>query len=192
MRGQIQTKTPLLDESSVRQFVEVVNIVGGVDLELRSEEIVELNNILKGVNRIFGLSEKTGLITDTTPGVRHLNGLQALSYARIRKLKGSDFGRTERQRKIIMSVAEKAKGMNIAEINRLCVAILKKVSTNLTQSECTSLMSKALEYLTYDMYSASIPKPGTYKDIYNDMLQIDFVQNYKMWKKLVLGEDDED
>lgn len=74
-------------ESDFSGFEKIIDTIGGVEIELTKEEA-----------EIVGVNE----------GVCTLNGNQALTYARIRKI-DSDFQRTERQRKIMNSVFEKAK-----------------------------------------------------------------------------------
>lgn len=171
-------------------FIDIVNIVGGVDIYVEESEAIELNRVLQSINIIIGDPINSGLFTDTSAKIRHLNGKQALAYARIRYNNGSDFGRTERQRKLIMTVAQQLTSLNVSQLNSLLTALLEKVSTNLTQSECVSLMANAMSYLRYDMESLGIPQYGMFKNItvnHKEMLEVDFVANYKAWKELVTG-----
>ena len=172
-------------------FMDIVNIVGGVDMYVTREEAIEMNNVLEGINEIMGHSKNADKLEDTSSGTKHLNGKQALSYARIRHVTGSDFGRTERQRKLIMEIAAEAKTLSVTQLNNLLTSVLKKVSTNLTQSEVTSLMANAVSYLGYEIKSFRIPADKTFRDIVVDkrqMLWVDFVENYKLWKDLVTGD----
>ncbi len=173
-------------------FIEIVNILGGVDMYVSSNEAYEMNNVLHVLNSILGDRSSADKLKDTSSGVKHLNGKQALAYARIRHNAGDDFGRTERQRKLIMTVAEEVKGLSVSQLNTLLTTLLKKVSTNMTQAECTSLMANALSYLNYEIVSFRIPTDDTYYDINVNgasMLNVDFVENYKIWKSLVTGKD---
>lgn len=172
-------------------FMDIVNIVGGVDMYVTREEAIEMNNVLEGINEIMGHSINADKLESTAAGTKHLNGKQALSYARIRHVTGSDFGRTERQRKLIMEIAAEAKTLSVTQLNNLLTSVLKKVSTNLTQSEVTSLMANAVSYLGYEIKSFRIPADKTFRDIVvekKQMLWVDFVENYKLWKDLVTGD----
>ncbi len=159
-------------------FKDIVNIVGGVDIYVTEQEAKVMNESLNAQNKL----------TDTSAGKKHLNAEQALVYVRIRKRAGDDFGRTERQRKLILAIAEQIKTSNVGEINELLTTMLSKVTTNLTKAECSAYISSALEFLSYETESFRIPANGTFADIPGDMLSVSFVKNYTMWKELVTGQ----
>ena len=185
-------KTDRFVQVDFSSFVDIVTLVGGVDIYVTRAEAVEMNNVMEGINEVFGHTKNADKLSSTSEGVKHLNGKQALAYSRIRYNTGSDFGRTDRQRKLILAVADKIKTLGVGEINQLLTTMLSKVTTNLTQSECTSLISSALTYLSYDMESMRIPSDGTYEDATvggrKDLLLVSFVDNYKKWKELVTGD----
>ena len=83
-------------------FTALVDGLGGVDVEVTEDEADYINN-----RHRYG-NEKKPDYFESGESV-HLNGYQALWYARIRKL-DSDFMRTQRQRKVISSIASKVKG----------------------------------------------------------------------------------
>ena len=169
-------------------FMSIVNIVGGIDIYVTDKEVEQLNKNVWHLNRLYGYDNGSDMLTDTSSSVKHLNGKQALAYARIRYLAGSDFARTERQRKVIIAVADKIKTLNVSQLNSLFTTLLSKVKTNLTQSECTSYIASAAEYLSYDIESFRIPDDGTCVDIVlsgREMLKVDFLENYKRWKTLL-------
>ena len=78
-------------------FRKIVNHVGGVDIELTEAEAKYMNDT----------SEKYKT-KHVEPGMQHLDGAQALSYARCRKI-DSDFNRTKRQRTVILALVKKIK-----------------------------------------------------------------------------------
>ena len=168
-------------------FMDIVGIIGGVDMYVTHDEAVEMNVVLEGINEMYGHAKDTDKIT-TSAGTKHLNGKQALAYARIRHNTGNDFGRTERQRKLIQEIAAEAKSLSVSQLNTLLTTVLKKVSTNLTQSEATSFITGAVNYLSYDIVSFRIPADDTYRNVNINgasVLTVDFVANYKTWKALV-------
>ena len=169
-------------------FMDIVDIIGGVDMYVTYEEAVEMNRTIDSLNYIFGEKGSADKLRNTSSGTKHLNGKQALAYARIRHVTGNDFGRTERQRKLIMEIVSEAKDLSVGQLNTLLTTVLGKVSTNLTQSEVKALMSNAVNYLGYDIIPFRIPADNTYDNVAINgasVLYVDFVKNYKAWKSIV-------
>lgn len=161
-------------------FVDVVDSIGGIEVEVTEAEIPVLNSYVKELNKLNGREEGTYYVTQS--GLQHLNGTQALGYARIRYVGDGDFERTNRQRIVITKVFEKAKTLNLLEINDLLNTFLPQVKTNLAQEEILSLMLKALEYLQYDLESHRLPVDDSWKYMrVNGMsvLGIDLEKNQK-------------
>lgn len=167
-------------------FVDVVDSVGGIDIEVIEEEIPVLNNYVKELNKLNNRIEGTYYVTES--GLQHLNGTQALGYARIRYVGDGDFERTSRQRIVIEKVFEKAKTLNLLEINDLLNTFLPQVKTNLTHEEILSLLLKTLEYLQYDLESHRLPVDDSWKYMrVNGMsvLGIDLEKNQKALKEFI-------
>ncbi len=94
-----------------------------------------------------------------------LNGEQALWYSRIRYL-DSDFKRTERQRKVITAIVEKASQKSIGELYSLAEAIVPLVKTNMSTNQILSLGLTAFKNKMYEypIVQQSIPADGTWYD----------------------------
>lgn len=171
-------------------FANLVDAVGGVDLELTTEEIEYVNGYLVEYNMLTNRPQGTDNMDTTKPGMVHLNGPQALAYCRNRYI-GTDFGRTERQRKVLTAVIKKmptAVGTNYQE---LIDGLMPNLTTNLTQSECYRLSLMAGKLLTYDIISDNIPQPGTYQNATirkMAVLEVDFEANIKYLKEKIYGE----
>ncbi|MGL5506585.1 MAG: LCP family protein, partial [Paraclostridium sp.] len=86
-------------------LAKVIDILGGVEVELKDYEAKQINNNLVELNSIEGLSEGSDYISGK--GIKNLNGRQAVAYSRIRKEGNGDYQRTERQRNILKSLAKK-------------------------------------------------------------------------------------
>lgn len=128
-------------------FEKIVDIMGGVDIELTR---AEANHMNKSTN--WGLSE----------GVNHLNGEQALAYARIRKI-DNDFYRTNRQRTVINVLIEKCRGLSLGELNELLQTILPMVTTDMDSSVITEYALDLLPLIPeLEVTSQAIPAEGTY------------------------------
>ena len=104
------------------QFRNIIDLLGGVEIELDEAEARYIN---KKMNT-----------RDVEPGVQILNGRQALWYARNRSTGGtSDFGRTNRQRTVLNALIEAYKNKPLTEMIGLLDDILPLVTTDLTQGE---------------------------------------------------------
>ncbi len=161
----------------------VVDYVGGVDLDVTAAEIAVMNNYIAAQNKIFGNATGTDLISESDAGYIHLNGNQALAYARNRYV-GSDFSRTERQRKIVELVLEKLETMSLTELTSFAETFLPQVKTNLSESDVLDLVTLMLSIGNYSISTFVIPQSGTWSNatIRNmSVLKVDFVSNYKKW-----------
>ena len=124
---------------------ETVELLGGIDVEMKKEEVIHLNNYCVETSKVTGM--------DYTPleeieGVHHLNGVQAVAYARIRKTSGNDFRRAARQREVIYKIVEKAKNSSIATLNTVLDKIFPMIYTSLTEKE---ILSMGMDMLSYDI-----------------------------------------
>ena len=173
-------------------FANLVDAVGGVDLELSSKEVEYVNGYLVEYNILLGRPEGTDYFQDTSGGMVHLNGPQALAYCRNRYI-GTDFGRTERQRKVLTEVIHKLPKGVLTNPRELIDGLMPNLTTNLTQAECYRLSLMAPKILTYDIIQNSIPLEGTYKDAtIREMavLEVDFDANKKFLQENLYGEGD--
>lgn len=170
-------------------FANLVDAVGGVDLELTNEEVQYVNGYLVEYNILEGRAEGTDYLDTSLSGIIHLNGPQALAYSRNRYL-GTDFGRTERQRKVLSSVMKKLPTSVVTNPKELFNGLLPNLTTNLTQQECFQLSLQAGKLLTYEVVQNSIPIEGSFKnaDIRGmAVLEVDFEQNNEFIRKNIYG-----
>lgn len=124
---------------------EAVELLGGIDVELKEEEVVHLNNYCVETSKVTGM--------DYTPleekaGVHHLNGVQTVSYARIRYTSGNDFRRAARQREVIYKIVEKAKNSDIATLSKILDKVFPKVYTSFTKAE---ILQMGMSMMSYDI-----------------------------------------
>ena len=96
-------------------------------------------------------------------GVHHLDGFQALEYARIRKI-DSDFKRTERQRKVLTLLMEKAKKMSYTQLIGIVYKAVSHVDTNMSTDEFLDIAANAITYASYTIENGyHIPEDGMFK-----------------------------
>ena len=151
-------------EVSFDGFIRMIDYLNGVELELTEAEANYLNNDTLYVQRTI------------EPGVQVLQGMEALSYARMRKAAGdgeSDIKRTERQRKLVASLLEKFRYMSLSELNGWIDELLPMVTTTMTPSDVTKLATKILPMVrNLKMQGETIPVGktgwGEMYDIYGD------------------------
>lgn len=118
-------------------FVKVIDAIGGIEVTIKDYELDELNKyILDG-----GGSEKDLL---SAPGTYNLNGYQALSYARIRKVGDGEYERTERQRAVIQIALEKIKDMSPVKLVALLNELFPYVKTNISLGDAMNYGFTAL------------------------------------------------
>lgn len=171
-------------------FANLVDAVGGVDLELTNDEVRYVNGFLVEYNILEGNPEGTNYLPEDLSGMVHLNGPQALSYCRNRLL-GTDFGRTERQRKVLSAIIKKAPASLLTNPGELFEGLLPNLTTNLTEAECRNLSLQAGKLLSYDIVQASIPIEGSYSNAtIRDMavLEVDFEKNKEYIRTNIYGE----
>lgn len=156
-----------------KAFQEVVDKLGGVDLEVKPYEVNEINKFIKEVN-----GKNADLLKGA--GVQHLNGQQTLSYCRIRMVGNSDYERTERQRRVLSLLIEKMRKTNFVKLTEAMNSILPYVKTNIPTSKLMSLAYTAYKYSTSPVESMRIPVDGAFKgmNIYGaDVLVPDVEKN---------------
>ena len=129
-------------------FVEVIDAVGGVDIELTEDEVWYLAGY-------FGW-------WDLEEGVNHLDGEQCLHYSRIRSIDG-DANRANRQRIVISALLDKAKSLSIKEMNNLIFTVLPMITTDLSNAQITNYAMELLPLLKdLTISTQQIPAEGTY------------------------------
>jgi anionic cell wall polymer biosynthesis LytR-Cps2A-Psr (LCP) family protein len=82
----------------------------------------------------------------TEYGLVHLDGTQATTYARIRKLAGDDYKRASRQRIVLQAILEKAKKADIGTLTSICNSVVDDISTSLSLSQILSLAKSVTSY----------------------------------------------
>ena len=144
-------------------LVRIIDAIGGVEIDLSEAERERLNVAMLKTRSVFEpLGYVAHEVTQYGEGI-HLDGLQALSYARIRKI-DSDFVRTNRQRTLLNAIVGKLRRnlWNPAMLARLTQTVMASVKTNMSAMQILSLGEKAL--LTGGADQLRLPVEGTYTD----------------------------
>lgn len=137
-------------EVDFQRFEKLIDLLGGVDVSLNQAEVDYLYNG-------YGMRWD-----ELHVGVNHLNGEQALAFARLREI-DSDYRRTERQRKVIMSVMNAYKNQPLDQLLPMLEETLGIVTTNMDNGEIFSLALEMFPMLSSaQIDTMQIPAHGTF------------------------------
>lgn len=170
-------------------FESIVDILGGVDIELGSEEAKYLNK----TNYISNPAYR-----NVSAGMNHFNGNQALGYSRVRKVvtlggANNDFGRTLRQRRVLNAIFEEYKSKNLFELMSIMDKVLPFVKTDLSGSEISDLLQAVVENRIFTIENHRIPANEYYTAARNErgaVLILDFEANIKeLYRVIFLDEE---
>lgn len=147
---------------SFETFQKIIDELGGIDIEITPAEAQYLNTknyVSKKSNR------------NLKPGWNHMNGNQALGYARVRyraTLDGSvdDFGRTSRHRRVIGAIFKEVKKSNPITLVKLLDTIFSQVQTDIKKSNASSYLAEIMEFSLdgVPLDNFRIPIDGTYRE----------------------------
>lgn len=129
-------------------FRHVIDLAGGVDIDLTAAEAKHLSNMRNEWNFV--------------KGVNHLDGEQALNYSRIRKL-DNDLNRSNRQRNVLIALVNKAKGMEFSQLYTTTKGMLSMVKTDMTDAQILGYVTELAPLLPeLAIVSQRIPADGAY------------------------------
>ena len=134
-------------------FVQIVNAVGGVDIDITEMEAKALNWEVPSNSML--------IVNHVDPGLNHFDGYTALQYARLRKI-DNDWKRVERQRTVIEAVLDQVKNASVMELDNLLNTVLPLIQTNFTKTEIAALLVQLPGFLGCDVQQMSLPLQGTY------------------------------
>ena len=141
-------------------MVKVIDDLGGLDLEITEGEMNQINKYKKDVDLVTGKSTPNV----TQYGLVHLDGTQATTYARIRKLAGDDFKRASRQRIVLQAIMEKAKKADFGTLTNICNSVIDDISTSLSITQILALAKDVASYriesttgFPFDLTTKSLP-----------------------------------
>ncbi|MBR4587718.1 MAG: LCP family protein [Lachnospiraceae bacterium] len=139
-----------IDYYATVNFYNMINIIdalGGVDIDVTDEEANVMAIYIKQMCQGIGLDPTPYYVTTT--GHIHLNGMQAVAYARNRYTKGWDYKRTERQRIILTAMFAKLQASDLGTINSFLNAALPNITTNMPGDIVMYFVNNASLYLGY-------------------------------------------
>lgn len=171
-----------------KAVADTIDLMGGMDIEMSAAEGKAINQFIWEVIDATGIQSHK---VSETGGMYHLDGVQTVTYARIRSVGQEDLRRAERQRTVIRLMLEKAKSMNMGTLSRIADTVLPGISTSLRLNDILSLLSFMGDYEIG--VTATVPFEGYYIDqdggsyyVYCDTL----VDNVSMLHKILYDKKD--
>ncbi|MBR2942134.1 MAG: LCP family protein [Clostridia bacterium] len=137
-------------------FCDVIDALGGIEVDMSADEAAHINRTARqeySAQRFSRLSEGDG--------VKTLSGEQALAFARIRKL-DNDFGRGQRQRRVILAVLEKVRSLGFGGQLGFVKSCLDCMSTNMGLGDIMTLGMAIVRGGMEDVRQLGLPSAGNY------------------------------
>lgn len=119
----------------------VINILGGVDIEISPSEFYYINAFITETVKGTGI----GSTQLDGPGLKHLDGVQAVAYGRLR-LMDSDYARTERQRIVIQKAFDKVKTADLSTLNDVVGHVFSMCATNIEFGDLAGLVKDVAKF----------------------------------------------
>ncbi len=138
-------------------LIDIVDALGGVDVEISKSEAGVIN---KDVYNDFPHAQ----VTKVQGGVAHLNGVQALTFARTRRL-DNDFGRTQRQRRLLSALLAEVKKSSPGELYSFARTCMEHTSTNISFDRMLELGGTLLRSGLDGFEELSLPSKGNYRNV---------------------------
>lgn len=153
-------------------MAEAVDALGGLDLPLSYAEMVFMNDYCIETSEETGKSYTPVELPDPKPvdeeaalGEYHLNGVQVVSYCRIRYTSSMDMGRTERQRRVIGLMVDKAKKAGITTIFNIMDQVFPLITTSVSKTELLNMVPSLIGYNIAD--TTGFPSKYKFADVKN-------------------------
>ena len=175
-------------EVDMEAFRDVIDYLGGVQIELSEGEA----DFLKRAYQNSKHGEK-----DVKAGMNNLTAYQTLAYCRIRQDASGEYGRTDRQRKVLISLYKSLKKEDIQLLSTTIYRSMKYITTDLDDKTITELLMSVLYINTDEIQQLRIPYEGSYEEGRLDegngpwVIQVDYEKNREALNYFIFGEGDD-
>ena len=150
-----------------RAVADVINMLGGVDIDITEKEFKYMNAYIHETSIESKVNVKNPAAEYIKkPGMQHLDGVQAVAYARLRYM-DDDFTRTKRQREVISQVLENAKKADLATLTNVIDTVLPQIAFNVDVGDILELAKGVNRYnivgsegFPYDLRTQMMGKKG--------------------------------
>ena len=124
---------------------KLVDAIDGIDVHMTQQEVIHMNNYCIETSKVTGMDYEP-IEAEEIPREYHLNGVQAVSYARIRYTTGNDMKRTQRQRVVIHKIVNKAKKYGLKTVQAMITEVFPLCKTSLSSAEIIRMASQMFGY----------------------------------------------
>lgn len=137
----------------------VIDAIGGVEIDVKPNEVKYVNEYMKETAQL----QNKEMIPLTASGKQTLNGMQAVSYARIRAVGNGDFERTERQRLVLSAMLDKVKSKGATAIPKLLFEVTPHIETSLSRGDILPLAYEFFKQQPLVLEQERFPMDGDWK-----------------------------
>jgi len=140
-------------------MASLIDAIGGIELRVEAFELSPLNGILSYYNYQRGVPEEQGRLAQA--GTQPLTGLQAMSYARIRK-PDSDFERVTRQQRVMEAIYQKMLDLEAGQMADIILRFADRVATDISLTEALGILSGLLKVQDLALSALRVPVQGAF------------------------------
>lgn len=165
-------------------LADTVDLLGGIEINLSKAEAREMNRYIKETSKIVGKES-----AKVKKGLQTLDGVQAVTYARIRKNVGGDYQRTDRQRAVVETIIKKTKQTDLGTVREIVNTVSKQISTSLTLSEMLELATGVSKFhlsgtkgFPFDYTDGNVVNAGSV------VIPVDLTSNVKQLHSFLYGD----
>jgi LCP family protein required for cell wall assembly len=143
-------------------IADIIDAVGGVEIEVVKNELLYINAGVSSQCSKLGIDDEPYMLKSA--GKQHLNGIQAASYARIRKTSNAegtsdDYGRTDRQRYVLEQMFNKVKILEWNQMLELAKVIAPMCETSISFTDAIDI-AKDILLEKPQFFESRIPSQG--------------------------------
>ena len=149
-------------EVNFENFKEIIDSIGGVEINITEEEMNAINKHIKSINKQNGVLENEGLIQE--PGANNLNGTQAMAYASVCHIGNLNFDLTKRQQTLLLELTEKIRELDIFQIIRFYKSIPYFMETEIDNKQMSELAQIGINCDISNIETYNIPEDTGYTD----------------------------
>ena len=141
-------------------MIDIIDQLGGVDMEVRDDEIENVNMYIMSMCPYMGLDANNYMLSQG--GYLHLNGMQAVAFCRVRFVGDNDYERTERQRRVLTALLNSVHPDSAEDVAALLFSLLTDTDTDISIMDLIQLAPVFLEISDYEIITGRVPFDGMY------------------------------
>ena len=167
-----------------KAVAEGLNVLGGVDLDISDKEFAYINAFITETVQGTGL----GSVQLEHSGMNHLDGVQAVAYARLR-LMDTDFNRTARQRKVLELAMQKAKAASKKTLAATAMTVMPDIQTSIGADDILNIAKTVKKYNIQNAVGFPFSRDTTNVGKMNVVVPATLVSNVAQLHPFLYGDD---